>query len=108
MDYNLYPKREHQLKWIAVYLEEAAKLRGKYTGMHEQNTLSVKISEMPTFLKELKSWSLQQVNLLGPPQKKNSQSIALPIQPKMYQRWKNVLPKCLKHGPNLLCFVNYC
>ena len=54
MDYNLYPKREHQLKWIAVYLEEAAKLRGKYTCMHEQNTLSVKISEMPTFLKELK------------------------------------------------------
>lgn len=69
MDYNLYPKREHQLKWIAVYLEEAAKLRGKYTGMHEQNTLSVKISEMPTFLKELKSWSLQQVNLLGPKKK---------------------------------------
>ena len=69
MDYNLYPKREHQLKWIAVYLEEAAKLRGKYTCMHEQNTLSVKISEMPTFLKELKSWSLQRVNLLGPKKK---------------------------------------
>ena len=29
VDYSLYPKREHQLKWIAVYLEEAAKLRGK-------------------------------------------------------------------------------
>ena len=28
VDYNLYPKREHQLKWIGVYLEEAAKLRG--------------------------------------------------------------------------------
>ena len=28
VDYNLYPKREHQLKWIATYLEEAAKLRG--------------------------------------------------------------------------------
>ena len=28
MDYSLYPKREHQLKFIAVYLEEAAKLRG--------------------------------------------------------------------------------
>jgi len=29
VDYNLYPKRDHQLKWIAVYLEEAAKLRGE-------------------------------------------------------------------------------
>ncbi|CAH3160727.1 probable ethanolamine kinase [Pocillopora verrucosa] len=29
VDYNLYPKREHQLKWIAVYLEEAARLRGE-------------------------------------------------------------------------------
>ncbi|XP_068672029.1 probable ethanolamine kinase [Montipora capricornis] len=29
VDYNLYPKREHQLKWIATYLEEAAKLRGE-------------------------------------------------------------------------------
>ena len=28
VDYSLYPKREHQLKFIAVYLEEAAKLRG--------------------------------------------------------------------------------
>ena len=28
VDYTLYPKREHQLKFIAVYLEEAAKLRG--------------------------------------------------------------------------------
>ena len=28
VDYNLYPNREHQLKWIAVYLEEAARLRG--------------------------------------------------------------------------------
>lgn len=28
VDYSLYPKREHQLKWIAVYLEEAARLRG--------------------------------------------------------------------------------
>ena len=28
VDYNLYPKREYQLKWIAVYLEEAARLRG--------------------------------------------------------------------------------
>ena len=30
MDYNLYPKREHQLKWIRTYLEEAARLRGKF------------------------------------------------------------------------------
>lgn len=29
VDYSLYPKREHQLKFIAVYLEEAAKLRGE-------------------------------------------------------------------------------
>ena len=28
VDYSLYPKREHQLKFIAVYLEEVAKLRG--------------------------------------------------------------------------------
>ena len=28
VDYSLYPKREHQLKFIAVYLEEAAKLKG--------------------------------------------------------------------------------
>ena len=28
VDYSLYPKREHQLKFIAVYLEAAAKLRG--------------------------------------------------------------------------------
>ena len=28
VDYSLYPKREHQLKWITVYLEEAARLRG--------------------------------------------------------------------------------
>ena len=28
VDYSLYPKREHQLKFIAIYLEEAAKLRG--------------------------------------------------------------------------------
>ena len=32
VDYNLYPQREHQLKWIAIYLDEAAKLRG--TVMH--------------------------------------------------------------------------
>ena len=30
VDYNLYPKREHQLKWIVIYLEEAAKLRGTH------------------------------------------------------------------------------
>ncbi len=30
MDYSLYPKREHQLKWIRAYLEEAARLRGNY------------------------------------------------------------------------------
>lgn len=29
VDYSLYPKRGHQLKWIAVYLEEAARLRGE-------------------------------------------------------------------------------
>ena len=50
MDYNLYPKREHQLKWIAVYLEEAARLRGKVRCMHD--TLNVKITEMLTFFKE--------------------------------------------------------
>lgn len=43
VDYNLYPKREHQLKWIAVYLEETARLRG--TCMHD--TLNVEITEMP-------------------------------------------------------------
>jgi len=43
VDYNLYPKREHQLKWITVYLEEAARLRG--TCMHD--TLNVEITEMP-------------------------------------------------------------
>ena len=35
VDYNLYPKREHQLKWIGVYLEEAAKLRGTCTCSHQ-------------------------------------------------------------------------
>lgn len=28
VDYSLYPKREHQLKWIRAYLEEAARLKG--------------------------------------------------------------------------------
>ncbi|XP_015771197.1 PREDICTED: probable ethanolamine kinase isoform X1 [Acropora digitifera] len=29
VDYSLYPQREHQLKWIAIYLDESAKLRGE-------------------------------------------------------------------------------
>ncbi|XP_015779994.1 PREDICTED: probable ethanolamine kinase [Acropora digitifera] len=29
VDYNLYPQREHQMKWIAIYLDESAKLRGE-------------------------------------------------------------------------------
>ena len=36
VDYNLYPQREHQLKWIAVYLDEAAKLRGNACEHHVQ------------------------------------------------------------------------
>ena len=49
VDYSLYPKREHQLKFIAVYLEEAAKLRGTVCYDNEAASSLVQFKIILTF-----------------------------------------------------------